>query len=81
MAIGKLGIGISPSAIGIDIGSFQVARGGMRVANYDETPIARHMTRDAIDIAVTVGHGAGTARVWTCDLTHGYININSNYRS
>ena len=81
MAIGKLGIGIPPSAIGIDIGGFQVARDGMRVANYDETPIARHMTRDAIDIAVTVGHGAGTARVWTCDLTHGYININSDYRS
>ena len=81
MAIGKLGIGIPPAAIGIDIGGFQVARDGMRVATYDETPIARHMTGDAIDIAVTVGHGGGTARVWTCDLTHGYITINADYRS
>ena len=59
----------------------QVARDGMRVATYDETPIARHMTGDTIDIAVTVGHGGGTARVWTCDLTHGYITINADYRS
>jgi len=81
MAIGKLGIGIPPAAIGIDIGGFQVASDGMRVATYDETPIARHMTGDAIDIAVTVGHGGGAARVWTCDLTHGYITINADYRS
>ncbi len=28
-----------------------------------------------------VGHGGGTAVVWTCDFTHGYIDINADYRS
>ena len=81
MAIGKLGIGIPSDAISIDIGGFAVARDGMRIADYDETPIAVHMTGQMIDLAVTVGAGDGTARVWTCDLTHGYISINADYRS
>ena len=81
MAIGKLGIGIPSDAISIDIGGYAVARDGMRVADYDETPIAAHMTGQMIDLAVTIGTGDGTARVWTCDLTHGYISINADYRS
>ena len=81
MAIGKLGIGIPSDAISIDIGGYAVARDGMRIADYDETPITAHMTGQMIDLAVTVGAGDGTARVWTCDLTHGYISINADYRS
>jgi glutamate N-acetyltransferase/amino-acid N-acetyltransferase len=81
MAIGKLGIGIPSDAISIDIGGYAVARDGMRIADYDETPIAAHMTGQMIDLAVTIGTGDGTARVWTCDLTHGYISINADYRS
>ena len=81
MAIGKLGIGIPSNAISIDIGGYAVARDGMRIADYDETPIAAHMTGQMIDLKVTVGDGDGTAQVWTCDLTHGYISINADYRS
>ena len=81
MAIGKLGIGISTDDISIEIGGHAVASAGMRVPNYDEAPIATHMTEQMVDIRVTVGTGIGTARVWTCDLTHGYISINADYRS
>jgi glutamate N-acetyltransferase/amino-acid N-acetyltransferase len=34
-----------------------------------------------VEIAVDLGLGKGAARVWTCDLTHGYIDINGSYRS
>ena len=34
-----------------------------------------------VSIAVDVGVGSGRATVWTCDLTHGYIDINASYRS
>tara|TARA_Y100000991_G_scaffold131905_1_gene99386 strand:- start:503 stop:1726 length:1224 start_codon:yes stop_codon:yes gene_type:complete len=81
MAIGKLGIGISTNDISIEIGGHAVARAGMRIPDYDETPIAKHMTGQMVDIGVTVGTSVGSARVWTCDLTHGYISINANYRS
>ena len=43
--------------------------------------MAAHMAGDSIAIEVTVGGGAGTSRIWTCDLTHGYIDINAGYRS
>jgi glutamate N-acetyltransferase/amino-acid N-acetyltransferase len=34
-----------------------------------------------VDVGVDGGAGAGAATVWTCDLTHGYIDINADYRS
>ena len=81
MAVGKSGCGIDQQSIGITIGGFQVAANGMRVADYDEAPIAAHMQTSSIDIAVSVGAGAGIATVYSCDLTHGYITINADYRS
>ena len=81
MAVGKSGFGIEQQAIGIKIGGLPVAANGMRVADYDETPIAAHMQTASIDIAVSVGIGAGMATVYSCDLTHGYISINADYRS
>ena len=53
----------------------------MRIADYEEAPIAKHMLASSIDIAVSVGYGAGRATVYSCDLTHGYISINADYRS
>ena len=81
MAVGKSGFGIDQQAIGIKIGGFQVAANGMRVANYDENPIAAHMQTASIDVAVSVGAGVGMATVYSCDLTHDYISINADYRS
>ena len=81
MAIGKSGFNINQNAISIEIGGFAVAADGMRVVDYDEAPIAAHMQTASINIAVTVGRGPGIARVYTCDLTHGYISINADYRS
>ena len=48
---------------------------------YDEIAITAHMQTASIDIAVSVGAGAGMATVYSCDLTHGYISINADYRS
>ncbi len=81
MAVGKSGFGINQQAISIKIGGLPVAVNGMRVADYDEIPIAAHMQTESIDIAVSVGAGPGVATVYSCDLTHGYISINADYRS
>ena len=81
MAVGKAGMGIDQNAIGVRIGGFDVAHDGQRVEDFDETPVAIHIQGRNIDIAVSVGAGSGTARVYTCDLTHGYISINADYRS
>ena len=62
-------------------GTYTVAENGAAVPRYDEAPVVAHMKGREIDIAVDVGVGRGRATVWTCDLTHGYIDINGSYRS
>jgi glutamate N-acetyltransferase/amino-acid N-acetyltransferase len=81
MAVGKSGEPADREKIAISIGGHAVAQAGSRVPGYDESPVAEHMKGEEIDIAVDVGAGSGTATVWTCDLTHGYISINADYRS
>ena len=81
MAVGKSGFGINQRTIGLKIGGVPVAANGMRVADYNEALIADHMVTSSIDIAVSVGGGAGRATVYSCDLTHGYISINADYRN
>ena len=81
MAVGKAGADIDQTQLCIDIGGVAVAASGMRVDDYDETPVTAHMTGKHVEISVRVGTGSGTARVWTCDLTHDYIEINADYRS
>ncbi len=81
MAVGKAGEAADRDKLAISIGGVEIAAEGAVVAGYDEAPVAEHMSGDAIDIAVDVGVGGGRATVWTCDLTHGYIEINADYRT
>ncbi len=81
MAVGKSGARANRDRLQISIGGTVITQDGQRVPGYDETPVAAHMAGDEIDIAVDIGLGTGTAVVWTCDLTHGYIDINADYRS
>ena len=80
-AVGKSGEWIDRERLAISIGGVAVARDGGPVAGWDETPVAAHMRGREVSIAIDVGVGEGRATVWTCDLTHGYIDINASYRS
>jgi glutamate N-acetyltransferase/amino-acid N-acetyltransferase len=81
MAVGKAGEPADRDRLSIRFGGIEVAARGMVVAGYDEAPVAAHLAGQDIDIAVDIGLGDGRATVWTCDLTHGYISINADYRS
>ena len=81
MAVGKAGVEVDKGRLGIRIGGILVAENGGLAPGYVEAPVAGHMKDPEIDIAVDLGVGEGNATVWTCDLTHGYIDINADYRS
>ena len=81
MAVGKSGEPADRDRLSISIGGTVIAQNGDRVDEYDETPVAAHMKTRDIHIDVDLGLGHGQAQVWTCDLTHGYITINADYRS
>jgi glutamate N-acetyltransferase/amino-acid N-acetyltransferase len=81
MAVGKSGERADRDKMSISMGGVEIAAVGQAVDGYDEAPVAKHMKGQEIDIAVDVGIGHGSATVWTCDLTHGYISINADYRT
>lgn len=81
MAVGKAGEAADRDRLSIAFGGVQVAAHGAVVPSYDEAPVAAHLAGSEIEIDVDLGLGHGRATVWTCDLTHGYISINADYRS
>jgi glutamate N-acetyltransferase/amino-acid N-acetyltransferase len=81
MAVGKAGEAADRDRLKISFGGHVVAEKGMRAAKYNEATATRAVSGREVQIAVDIGLGKGAARVWTCDLTHGYIDINGSYRS
>ncbi len=81
MAVGKAGEPADRDRLSIGFGGTWAAREGQPLADYDEAPVAAHLKGQDISIEVDLGMGGGRATVWTCDLTHGYISINADYRS
>ena len=81
MAVGKAGQPADRDRLSIGFGGTWAAREGQPLADYDEAPVAAHLKGQDISIEVDLGLGEGRATVWTCDLTHGYISINADYRS
>ena len=81
MAIGKSGAAADRDSLSISFGDILVAKEGWVADDYREEDGANYMKNDQIVLNVDVGIGGGEATVWTCDLTHGYIEINADYRS
>ena len=81
MAVGKSGEAADRDRLSIWFGDHIVARNGERAEEYVEKTVAGYMKNRDIVIRVDVGVGGGAATVWTCDLTHDYVEINSDYRS
>jgi len=81
MAVGKSGARADRDRLSIWFGDLEVARDGEVSPDHDEASAAAYMKNQEIVIHADLGLGGGTARVWTCDLTHGYIDINADYRS
>jgi glutamate N-acetyltransferase/amino-acid N-acetyltransferase len=81
MAIGKSGAAADRDRLSISFGDILVAENGWVSPNYTEEAGATYMKAQDLKITVDLGLGEGVATVWTCDLTHGYIEINADYRS
>jgi glutamate N-acetyltransferase / amino-acid N-acetyltransferase len=81
MAVGKAGEPADRDKLAIRFADKWVAQAGLAVDSYDEAPVEAHLKGQDIRIGVDLGLGGGRATVWTCDLTHGYVSINADYRS
>lgn len=81
MAVGKAGEPANRDKLAIKFGDMVLAQNGLRVDDYDEELASAYMKNDELKISVDLGMGSGKGIIYTCDLTHGYISINGDYRS
>ena len=81
MAVGKSGAQADRDKLSIRFGDITVAENGWRAPDYSEDAASAYMKNAELLIGVDLGLGSGHSTVWTCDLTHGYIDINADYRS
>ena len=80
-AVGKAGQRADRDRLSIWIGDEQCAENGLPCPGYSEERATEHLLGDSVELRADVGVGDGEATVWTCDLTHGYIDINAGYRT
>ncbi|MBY0335226.1 MAG: bifunctional glutamate N-acetyltransferase/amino-acid acetyltransferase ArgJ [Acetobacteraceae bacterium] len=81
MAVGKAGEPADRDKLSVSMGGVLIAAKGYAVPDYDEAPVNAHMRGREVLIEVDMGLGRGAATVFTCDLTHAYIDINGSYRT
>ena len=81
MAIGKSGENIVANKIQLKIGNYLVAEQGKVEKNYIEKDVKEYMKWDSINIEVNLNLGNAEYKVYTCDFTHDYIDINADYRN
>ena len=81
MAIGKTNLKVNLEKLKISIGDNLITSNGKRYDRYNENKVSKYMENDEIEIFVDLGGENNEVTVWTCDLTHKYIDINGNYRS
>ena len=81
MGIGKSGEEVDKKKIKIKIGDFLVAEQGMLAPNFEETKVKEYMKWDSIKVEIDLNQGSESFECYTCDFTHDYIDINTDYRN
>ncbi len=80
-AAGYAGIPFKPSDVDIYMQGLLVCKGGL-AARFSEAKLTKLLNAPECQIRLVIhGKGRGKARIWTCDFTEGYIQINGSYRT
>lgn len=80
-AIGRAGVRIDPSRIGLRFDEVPMVQGGQGLGATAERRLAKVFRRKEFTIRVDLGIGTGTSELWTTDLSLNYVKINASYRS
>jgi glutamate N-acetyltransferase/amino-acid N-acetyltransferase len=81
-AVGRAGLEqLDISGVNIYLDDVCIVRSGAVDADYTEAKGQAVMDQKEITIRVELGRGDNSALIWTSDLSHEYVRINSEYRS
>ncbi|MBP5654638.1 MAG: bifunctional glutamate N-acetyltransferase/amino-acid acetyltransferase ArgJ [Clostridiales bacterium] len=79
-AAGYSGATFDPDKIDIDISGLPVCRDGIMLA-FDEDEAAKLLHEEEIKIDITLHEGDAFDRMFTCDFSYKYVEINGSYRT
>lgn len=83
-AMGYSGVQFDPEKVDLffesSAGKIQIAENGVAL-DFSEEKATEILSQSAVTATADVKMGSETATAWGCDLTHGYIEINADYRS
>jgi glutamate N-acetyltransferase / amino-acid N-acetyltransferase len=79
-AAGRAGVAFDPRKVSVWLAGTLACRNGA-AHRFDEAALHRKLLESSVSIVVRLGSGRGRARLWTCDFTGKYVDINASYRS
>lgn len=83
-AMGYSGAQFDPEKVDLffesEAGKIQIVENGVGT-DFDEEKATEILSRQVVIATADIKMGTEKATAWGCDLTHGYININADYRS
>ena len=80
-ALGKAGINMEPEFVDIWIDDVQIVSSGQGMGEEAEMLASQRMKKEEFKIIIDLKKGPYQDHILTCDLTHGYITINVEYRT
>lgn len=81
-ATGRAGVPFDPNRLSLYFDDLCVFREGTPIDDKDtEKKATEVFSRSRFSISIDLASGSEEATIWTCDLTHGYIDINAHYRT
>jgi glutamate N-acetyltransferase/amino-acid N-acetyltransferase len=80
MAAGRSGVVFDPNEASLTLSGHELFKDG-QPTEFDKPVVAQALKNRDVSLVLLVGDGAGRAKFYTCDLTHGYITINADYHT
>ena len=80
-AAGYSKVPFKPAQVNLDFDDVPVVRNGLAVENADEAAQSAVLRMRSFQVNLQVGSSPGRFVLWTCDLSHEYVNINADYRT
>ncbi len=80
-ALGRSGARFDPEAVDLSVDELPVVRGGAGLGSSVEAAVNHRMRQREFALVVNLHAGRAGARMWTTDLSEGYVRINAGYRT
>jgi glutamate N-acetyltransferase/amino-acid N-acetyltransferase len=80
-AAGRAGVSFDPRRAAIQIGDVTIVKDGAPIGGEAEKRANEILKQQSYTIELSLGDGPGEFRYLTCDLGHGYVDVNAGYRS